>query len=131
MIPLRAGSPIGFGMTLKLTVPTPLPAGPPVMVTHGAREMAAHAQPASAVTAKLLVPPAFPTFCAGGASEYEQPEACVTVKVCPATVSVPDRAGPDDAGTVNCTRPSPEPVVGVPSVSHGVLLLALHSQPAA
>jgi len=35
----------------------------------------------------------------------------LTVNVCPAMVSVPDRAGPVVAATVNCTSPLPLPFV--------------------
>ena len=53
------------------------------------------------------------------------------MKVCPATVNVPERAGPVDSAAVNSTRPSPTPVVPELTVSHDAVLPALHWQPAA
>jgi hypothetical protein len=48
-----------FGVTLKLTVPLPVPLAPLTTVTHGAPPVAVHTQPPVVVTATLPVPPAF------------------------------------------------------------------------
>jgi hypothetical protein len=55
----------------------------------------------------------------------------VTVKVCPAIVTVPVRAAPALAATENVIDPLPLPVVPEITVIHGTLLAAVHAHPAA
>jgi len=52
-----------------------------------------------------------------------------TVNVCPATVSVPLRALPVLAATLNPTEPFPVPLAPEVIASHEALLLAVHAQP--
>jgi hypothetical protein len=61
----------------------------------------------------------------------EQPLACVTVKVWPATVIVPVRGGPELAATENCTAPEPEPLAPAVMVIQLSLLAAAHAHPVA
>src|SRR5262249_41107949 len=57
---------------------------------------------------------------------------CVTVKVLPATVSVPDRGAADGfAAAVNATSPEPDPVAPPVMVIHESLLAAVYVQPGA
>ena len=65
----------------------------------------------------------------GGASVRPQLSVCVTVKVCPAIVNVPDRAGPVVAATLNCTEPLPLPVPPLVIVIQSAWLAALQPQP--
>jgi hypothetical protein len=70
------------------------------MVIQAALLVAVHGQAAfDAVTATLPLPPAAVWFRVVGEMVNAQPESCVTVKVWPATVSVPLRAGPVLAAT--------------------------------
>jgi len=55
--------------------------------------------------------------------------ACVTVNVDPAIVSVPVRAPPVFAATVNVTVPLPVPLAPLAIVIQLALLLAVHVQP--
>jgi hypothetical protein len=73
------------------TVPFPEPLLPDVRPIHPALLDAFHAQPAGAVTATDADPPLVPTFWLDGEIAYEQPPACVTVKVCPPATIVPVR----------------------------------------
>ena len=58
--------------------------------------------------------------------------ACVTVKVCPATVKVPMRCVPFGfALALKLVEPLPEPLVGVVMVSQLALLVAVQAQPVA
>jgi hypothetical protein len=57
---LRATAPV-FAPTLKVTVPLPLPADPPVIATQLAPDVAVHAQPAAALTVNELDPAAAAT----------------------------------------------------------------------
>ena len=62
-------------------MPLPDPGLPDEIPIHAALLEADHAQPDGAVTATGTVPPLVPTFWLCGEIEYEQPTACVTVKV--------------------------------------------------
>ena len=53
----------------------------------------------------------------------------MTVKICPAIVIVPFRAGPVVAAAVNCTSPVPLPVAPAVIVSHGTWLAAVQLHP--
>jgi hypothetical protein len=58
------------------------------------------------------------------------PPDWLMMTVCPATVSVPVRALVDEfAATVYATEPVPLPVEPVLTVSHELLLVAVHVQP--
>jgi hypothetical protein len=65
--------------------------------------------------------------------EYVQlvPALCVMLKVCPATVIVPVRAGPVLAATEKLTVPLPVPVAPAVMVIQASLLVAVQAQPAA
>ncbi len=55
----------------------------------------------------------------------------MTVKVCPAIVIVPERAGPAFAATAKATVPSPLPLAPEETVIHPALLDVVQAQPAA
>jgi hypothetical protein len=55
----------------------------------------------------------------------------LTVNACPAIVSVPERAGPVVAATLNATAPLPLPPAPDDRAIHGTLLCAVHEHPAA
>src|SRR6187431_905569 len=87
--------------TLYRTVPLPLPDAPSVIVIHESLLIAVQVQPAPAETATGAPgPPCSSISCPVGLIEYVQPEACVTVNVCPAIVSVPVLAVPVLAATL-------------------------------
>jgi hypothetical protein len=73
-------------------VPFPVPLVPLVMVIHDTALDAVHAQTDGSVTATEPCPPLAPTEVVSGAMvvEHTMP-ACVTVNVCPPTVTVPVR----------------------------------------
>jgi hypothetical protein len=75
-----------------LTVPSPLPALPFVMVIHEALSEADQSHPLAAVTVTLPGPPPAARFCDVGATLNVHPTPLwVTVTVLPATVNVPVR----------------------------------------
>src|SRR4051794_26917664 len=80
--------------TLYCTVPLPVPLAPAVTVIQETVLAAVHAHPAAVVTATLPVAPAAGGDAVAGAIAIAQPLAWLTVKVFPATVSVPDRGPP-------------------------------------
>ena len=116
---------------VQLTVPLPLPLAPEVMVSQGALLVAVHAQPAAAVTATLPVAPEAGALALVGAIENVQPVPWFRVKVCPAIVSVPERAPPDIAAAAYWTGPLPLPLAPDETVSHESLLFAVQAQPGA
>jgi hypothetical protein len=132
MVPVRA-APV-LAATLKPTDPLPVPEAPEVIVIHVALLVAVHAHVAPLVTATLpvlAVAGAFTPGCAIVKVHAGAPAAaCETVSVRPAMVSVPVRAAPVLAATVNDTAPLPVPFVVDVIVIHGALLTALHAQPA-
>jgi hypothetical protein len=91
---------------------------------------AVQAQPAGAVTDTLPVAPDAATDCASGEIANAHPSPWVTVMVCPATVSVPDREGPFAAAMFTITLPAPLPLAPDVIVIHGWLLEAVQGQPA-
>ena len=121
-----------FAAAVKLTEPLPEPDAPAVIVTHPALLAAVHEQPAVVVTATLPEPPAATKLCdAGERLNAQLAAACVTVKVCPATVNVADRADVVVfAEAANVTVPLPLPVAPVETVTHPALLAAVQAQPA-
>jgi len=80
-------------------LPLPVPLAPEVTLMKASLLVAVQAQPVPDVT--LTAPAAIldGKFCAVELRVKVQPFACVTVTVCPATVSVPVRAGPVLAAT--------------------------------
>jgi hypothetical protein len=89
-VPVRCVVPV-FAATEYPTVPLPLPLAPDVIVIHDAELDAVHAQPVVVVTLTDPVEALDASDVALGEIEYVQPPLCVTVKVCPAIVSVPVR----------------------------------------
>ncbi|MFN7919502.1 MAG: hypothetical protein U0Q16_05360 [Bryobacteraceae bacterium] len=114
---------------LNDTVPAPDPLVPPVTVIHEALLVADHPHPAAADTFTDPVPPAAGTLADPALSEYEHPKLCTTVNVCPAAVSVPVRAGPVLAATLNPTVPLPDPEAPDEIVIQASLLAAVQLQP--
>ena len=74
-----------------MTVPLPVPLAPDVIVIHDELLTAVHPQPLPAVTETLADPPLDPKLCDVGDGLKLHTPASVTVIVCPATVSVPER----------------------------------------
>ena len=130
-VPVRADA-FGFAATLKLAEPLPLPLAPLVTVIQLSLLVADHGQPPGDVTLVEPVPPAAATDNAFEEIEYVHPTpACVTVKVCPATVSVPPRCVELAlAVMLKPVDPLPLPVAPLVTVNQAVLLLtAVQVQP--
>jgi hypothetical protein len=118
--------------TLYFTEPLPVPLAPEVTLIQESLDTAVHAQPASAVTDTVPLPPLALNESLVGEMEYVQAEAagaCETVKVCPATVIVPVRALPVFAAAVKATVPLPVPLWPLVNVIHDALDVAVHAQP--
>ena len=118
---------------VKLTVPLPVPDAPAVTVSQGTFAIAVHVQvPADAVTPTDPEPPVSATFWLVGAIVMVHGGGgggvCDTVKVWPPIVSVPLRAVPVLAATVNATVPLPVPDEPPVIVNHGTLAAAVHPQ---
>jgi hypothetical protein len=126
-VPVRDGPVVAS--TARLTEPDPLPLAPDVSEIHGALLVAVQPQPAAAPTLTSSGPPLAPVVRLSGDTSKLQPGDCVTVKDCPATVTVPVRDGPSVAATVKLTAPLPDPPV-VPIEIQLTLLAAVHGQPA-
>lgn len=116
--------------TVKLTVPFPLPLEPDVMVIHGCALAAVQAQPAPAVTLTEPLPPEGATDWESGEMANVHPSPCVIVTVCPATVTVPEREGPESGATLSVTVPDPVPFAPDVTVIQSALLAAVHGHPA-
>jgi hypothetical protein len=129
IVPLRA-APV-FAATLNPTGPFPVPDAPDVTASHvGALLIAVHVQPAPAVTVTVPVVALAVTFWLGGAIEYMQGAAWLTVNVWPAIVIVPLRADPVLAATLNPTDPLPVPDAPDVTLIHCTPLVAVHVHPA-
>src|SRR5512134_309554 len=90
IVPVRA-APL-LAATLYATLPVPLPLGPAVTASQLTLAAADQVQLAGAVTDTLPLPAVAGTHAEVGAIEGVQvAPACVTVKLAPATVSVPER----------------------------------------
>ncbi len=127
IVPLRSGP--ESGATAKVIPPLPLPVAADVIVIHGAFDTAVQPHDASdAVTDTLPLPPADGNPWLVGAIEYEHGAASVTVKVCPAIVTVPVRAGPAFGSTFSATVPGPVPVAPPVTVIHGAFDAAVQAQ---
>ena len=73
-------------------MPLPVPLPPDVTLIHPSLLVAVHAHPDPAVTVRLAAPPADVALgLVGDTVKLHAVPACVTVTVCPATVSVPVR----------------------------------------
>jgi len=130
-VPVRALV-VLFAATVTPTVPSPDPLAPAVTVIHGTFDTAVHAQPAGAVTRRLVAPPAVCVERLVGVPANEQgTAACVTGTFCPAIVNVPLRGLVTLLGSIEIvTAPLPEPLVPVFTVIQGTLETALQLQPA-
>jgi hypothetical protein len=124
-----------FASTLNVIVPFPVPDALPVTTSHGAFDAAVQPQvPADAVTAMEPEVAVSATLCDGGESVKVHgagagAAACDTVKVCPAIVSVPERAAAAVlAAIANPTAPLPVPDAPLVTVSHGAFDAAVHVQ---
>lgn len=120
-----------LGATVNCTAPAPAPLVPEVIASQLSWLTADHWHPADVLTATDEAAPDFGNDCDVGEMLYEQPDAWLIVTDRPATVSVPDRAGPPLAGVTTCTVPDPLPVAPAVIVTHAALLPADHVQPAA
>ena len=80
-----------------------------MIVNHDALLVAVQPQPAPAVTATVPDPLVALVDCELGLIAKVHGAACVTVKACPATVSVPVRSAPVFAAMVKFTVPLPLP----------------------
>ena len=120
-------------MAMNVTVPLPEPEAPPVMLSHAALLEAVHPHPAVVVTAVVEAPPAEVSVREVGETPNVQlTPFCVTVTVCPATVSVPVRSAADVfATTLKATVPFPLPLAPPLIVSQAALLAAVQAQPVA
>jgi hypothetical protein len=141
--------PLVFGSTRYRTVLLPLPDAPDVMVIHDALLAAVHAQALVVETPTSPVSPSAGAPALGAEIEYEHETgggdggggeggggdggvgglllaACVTVNARPAIDSVPVRASPVLASTLNATEPSPVPVAPAVTVIHEALLVEAH-----
>ena len=129
-VPVRAG-PL-FAVALQLTMPLPVPLAPAVTLSQeGSLLAAVQGQPAPAVTVTEPVAAAEDELLLVGLRATEQPLAWLTVKVWPAAVIVPLRAGPLFAVALQLTEPLPVPDAPDVTVSQDVLLLtAVQAQPA-
>ena len=117
---------------LNETVPLPVPLASPVTVNQPVLLVAVHAHPVVAVTEVDDAPPAAATVRLVGVSVTSHAAAaCVIVKGCPATSSVPVLASAVVfAAAVNVTEPLPVPLPPLVTPSHPVAVLAVHAQPA-
>ena len=125
-VPVRA-APV-LAATLNATVPGPLPLAPLVTVIQLALDVADQLQLAPALTPTLLATPAAATAKLFDAIAYVHGAAWVTVNVWPAMVSVPVRAAPVLAATLNATVPGPLPLAPLVTV---IQLRARRRRPAA
>jgi hypothetical protein len=102
-----------------------------VMRNHVAAgsDVAVHAQPAGAVTPTAPPPPPAPMLADVDDSAKEQPTPWLTLNVCPAIVSVADRAAPAFGSAVNSTRPLPLPLDPAVMRTHDAAGSAVAVQP--
>ncbi len=120
-------------MALNVTVALPEPEAPPVMLSHAALLAAVHEHPAALVTAVVEAPPAEVSVReVGETPKVQLTPFCVTVTVCPATVSVPVRSAVDVfAVALKVTVPFPLPLAPLLMVSQAALLAAVQAHPLA
>jgi hypothetical protein len=117
-----------FARTLNVTSLVPVPV-PWAMSIQGTDFEADQLQLPAVFTVKRPLPPAAAKFCDVGSREKVQAIAvCRIVTVCPATVSVPERAPPVFAATATANDADPVPAVIEVMVNHDAPLLADHGQ---
>jgi hypothetical protein len=109
----------------------PAPAAGPAIVSQLAPLVDVQEHPAAAVTDTDAVPAAAPNETEVGATLNVHPEAWLTVKGCPAIVSVATRAGPLFVAAENPTVPAPLPETLPVRAIHAAPLLADQPHPAA
>src|SRR4051812_31206436 len=90
-----------FPAALSCTAPAPVPAAPPAIVSQLVSLAAVHEHPPAAVTDTDVVPAVGPNETEAGATLNVQPDAWLTTRGCPATVSVATRCGPGFPAAVN------------------------------
>ena len=120
-------------MALKVTVPFPLPLAPPLIVSQAALLAASTCTrwPPSRRWSTNR-PPRSACGDVGETPKVQLIPLCVTVTVCPATVSVPTRCAVDVfAVALKVTVPFPLPLAPPLIVSQALLLAAVHVQPLA
>ena len=132
-VPVRA-VPVLLVATTNVTVPLPVPGAPVKTAIHAALLTASHAQPDAAVTVLLPVPPSAAKDRLVGEIELAQPvpaaAACVTLKVAPAIVNVPERLVVAVlAATLKPTLPLPVRAAPLVTVIQEAWLTAVHAQP--
>jgi len=104
------------------------------MVSQETLLVAVQSHPAVVVTAIVFVPPTAGTDWKSGVTlkAHDDAEACVTVNVCPAIVSVPVRVVPVEfAAAEKVTSPFAVPDAPAVMVSQVALLVAVHVHPLA
>lgn len=108
----------------------PLIDAPAVTMIHGTLLVAVQLQLLLTVTVVVFEPPGYAIVCDVGATPKLQEGACVTVKVCPAIVSVPVRELVDVlTSMLKLTVPLPDPLAPPVTVIQLTLLAAVQLQP--
>ena len=120
-----------FACTVRLTLPLPVaPDG--VALIHDGTPETVHAQLLVVVTAICVVPPATGGLYDVGATVKVHGDAAatwVTVMVCPATVTVPDRKTPEFSWTVSFTVALPDPLAPCVIATQLRVDVAVHAHP--
>jgi hypothetical protein len=117
-VPVR-GAPVPFASIAPCTTPSPLPEAPLVTVIQGTLLTAVQAHPVEAVTLIDPLPPAAGAFAEVGVTVNVQPDSWLMVTVRPATVTLPDLAGPVFAATEISVAPGPVPLPPAVTVIQG------------
>jgi hypothetical protein len=117
--------------TSKSTVPLPVPVAPFLIVIHVSWVVAVHVQPAAIETVTFPLPSPSSKDLLVGSSVAAHAPACVTVKACPAIVSVPVRLLPGLAVPATVAVPLPLPVAPETTVSQDALVTVVHVHPVA
>jgi hypothetical protein len=123
----------GFAANDSATLPLPVPPPEAIAIHSGAFDADVHEHVgADAVTVTVALPASGPMLAlvgamlkvhgGGGAAAWS------TVKVLPATVTVPLRAPPVLAAMLTVTLPLPTPLAPLAIVSHGAFDVAVHEQ---
>ena len=128
-VPVRAGPVLAATANATLPLPVTLPDAGLVIVIQLAFDEAVHAHALSVVIVADPFPPASGNDVTEAVTEYAQGAACVTVNVCPPIVSVPVRAAPLFAATVNETVVLPLPDVLLEMLIQSAFDFAVHVQP--
>src|SRR5207302_4991253 len=121
---------VGFALVPKEVLPDPVPAVTPVTVSHApdVDEVQAHRL---SLAVNVIVPasPSSGLKCDEGLTLNAHAAPCVTLTVCPATVTDPERVVESGfAVAVTVALPFPNPVAPLVTVSHDVLVDAVHVQ---